>query len=277
MKKTLTRTLSGAVYVAIVVSAIYAGRWLGRPAVGFAIFSTVFLAMAVIGLYEFYHNLDIKGVAVNKGLGYIVGIATYIALTCFAYHHLIIYAVAILPCLWSLVALAQLWRKDERPFATIGYTLTPTIWIVIPLFLMQSIGNYAAGMLMMMFICTWVNDTGAYLVGKTMGRHHMWEYHSPNKTWEGTLGGALFCILCAIFVGPLLQDGLTWWYWAIIGIICSGIGTLGDLVESMFKRSCGVKDSGKIMPGHGGILDRIDSILMIIPFIWALVAMGQLI
>ena len=277
MKKILIRSLSGAIYVALVVFAIYSSIWMGNKLAGFCIFSSLFLIVAAIGMHEYYSNLSIKGIATNKWAGFIAGLLTYVMLTLLGYLRMRNMAVLMLPAICSIVPLCQLWRHDERPFATIAYTLLPIFWVVLPLYMMQPLGNMGAGLLMMVFICTWVNDTGAYLSGMALGKHHLWERHSPNKTWEGTIGGSVCCMLCAIFIGPLLQDGFSWWYWMLIGIICSTIGTLGDLVESMFKRSCGVKDSGNIMPGHGGILDRFDSILMIIPFVIALTAVGALI
>ena len=127
--------------------------------------------------------------------------------------------------------------------------------------------------MMMVFVLIWVNDTFAYLTGMMFGRHKMWERHSPNKTWEGTIGGLLFCVATAIVTGSFFFDFFDNYYcifdWVVIGVICSVAGTLGDLVESMFKRFCGVKDSGNIMPGHGGLLDRFDSLLLAVPFIQA--------
>ncbi len=276
MKKILIRSLSGAIYVALVVFAIYSSIWLDNKRAGFCIFSGLFLAVAMIGLYEYYHNLSRKGIVTNACAGYIAGLLVYVALTILGYLRMRYIAVLMLPAICAIVPLCQLWRRDEHPFATIAYTLLPILWVVVPLYMMQPLGNLGAGLLMMVFICTWVNDTGAYLSGMALGKHHLWERHSPNKTWEGTIGGTVCCLLCAVFIGPLLQEGLTWWYWLLIGLICSGIGTLGDLIESMFKRSCGAKDSGNIMPGHGGILDRFDSMLMIVPFILALAAIGEL-
>ena len=142
---------------------------------------------------------------------------------------------------------------------------------MVPLGMMSDLHSTSAGILMMVFILIWVNDSFAYMTGMLLGRHKMWERHSPKKTWEGTVGGALFCIATAVIVGPIVggHELLNRLDWAVIGLLCSVIGTLGDLVESMFKRSCGVKDSGNIMPGHGGVLDRFDSILMAVPFVCA--------
>lgn len=281
MNKFLTRTLSGAVYVALVVFAIYSSPLLHSRVGGFFIFTGLFLLVALVATGEVYRNLALRGIAVNRWAGYLVGVLTYVGVTLFNILELdevcSFSLYLCLPALWMVVPLCQLWRHDEHPFATVGYTLLPVVWVVVPLLLLQQIGNLALGLLMMVFLCTWMNDTGAYLSGMAFGKHKLWERHSPKKTWEGSLGGLVLSVVVAVGVGPLLVSGLAWWYWCLIALICSVVGTLGDLVESMFKRFCGVKDSGRIMPGHGGLLDRFDSILMIAPFIIALFELGRLI
>jgi len=127
-----------------------------------------------------------------------------------------------------------------------------------------------------MIFFIWINDTGAYLVGSFLGKHKMYERISPGKTWEGTIGGALFCMAFS-FVMVKIFPQLALQHWIAISIIVAVFGTLGDLVESMLKRLAGVKDSGNIMPGHGGVLDRFDSLLFSTPFVFAyLAATGNL-
>ena len=111
--------------------------------------------------------------------------------------------------------------------------------------------------------------------GSLFGKHKMWPRHSPGKTWEGTAIGVVFAVLVGVFVGPLFDSPINLYpdtgrfHWAFLGLICGVVGTLGDLAESMLKRSVGVKDSGNIMPGHGGFLDRFDSLLFILPVVTA--------
>lgn len=276
MKKILTRSISGAIYVIIIVASIYAGRWTGNSTLGEVVFGALFLILGIIGIYEVIKNLSIKGIKCNEPVAYIVGIISYLLVflweqPSFGEGQLWSFGLlTIIPAVMLCVFLAQLWRNDENPIATIGYTLLPTIWVMTPLALTNHIHDAGTGFMMMIFISVWVNDTFAYLTGMMLGRHKMWVRHSPNKTWEGTIGGAIACIAAAIFLGPLIigdELPLNIYDWAFIGLLCSVIGTLGDLVESMFKRFCGVKDSGKIMPGHGGILDRFDSILLAVPFV----------
>ncbi len=277
MNKFLIRTLSGAVYVAIVVCSIFLGKWTDNALLGNAVFACVFFVIGIIGIYEYVHNLELKGVKSNKPMAFIAGIATYVALTIFpkdgtcpdpiTLYYFAMIMVGLVPVLYLTTFLVQLWHNDSEPFTTVGHTLIPSIWIMTPLALLNDVQSVGAGLTMMIFILIWVNDSFAYITGMLLGKHKMWERHSPNKTWEGTIGGALFCIAAAILAGPRFAPETHILGWAIIGLICSVVGTLGDLVESMFKRYCGVKDSGNIMPGHGGVLDRFDSILMAVPFV----------
>ena len=120
-------------------------------------------------------------------------------------------------------------------------------------------------LLMLIFVMIWMNDTGAFLVGCTIGKHRLFERISPKKSWEGFWGGMAFSILSGVLYYYLIDktNGLA--FYIIMGVVTSIFATFGDLVESMFKRSIGVKDSGNLIPGHGGILDRIDSLLFVLP------------
>jgi len=114
----------------------------------------------------------------------------------------------------------------------------------------------------------WSNDTGAYLTGMGFGRHKLFERHSPKKTWEDFIGGVLIAAGVGIIIGHFYTE-LDWMQWAGMGAIIGIIGTMGDLVESMFKRSINVKDSGSILPGHGGLLDRFDGLFLAVPIVYA--------
>ena len=129
--------------------------------------------------------------------------------------------------------------------------------------------DYNPNILLGAFILVWVNDSFAYLVGKNFGKHKLLERISPNKTIEGFIGGVVFTILASILISQFYTF-FSVTLWIITALIISIFGTLGDLVESKFKREAGVKDSGNIMPGHGGILDRLDSVIFVIPFLYIL-------
>ncbi|MDE6270682.1 MAG: phosphatidate cytidylyltransferase, partial [Muribaculaceae bacterium] len=119
--------------------------------------------------------------------------------------------------------------------------------------------------LMMIFIFIWLNDTGAYLVGSQIGRHRLFERLSPKKSWEGFFGGLLFCVVAGICAAMFVHSVVGWWQWIVTSVLACVMATLGDLFESLMKRTLGVKDSGNLIPGHGGILDRIDSLLFVGP------------
>ena len=168
----------------------------------------------------------------------------------------------------------ELFRNKPNPFNNIGFTVLGIIYIIVP-FLLLSITSfditssdisYAPNKLLGFFLLIWANDTFAYLVGIAIGRTKLFERISPKKTWEGTIGG-IICTQGIAYIISIYFTELTMIQWMIIALIISVFGTLGDLVESMFKRSLGVKDSGNILPGHGGILDRFDAVLLCSPFV----------
>lgn len=178
-----------------------------------------------------------------------------------------------------LLLIVELFEKTDKPFQNVAGTLLGIFYAIVPIFLLISISKenvYVEGTLIQKFtpniaagilFLTWINDTGAYLVGSKMGKTPLFPRISPKKTWEGTIGGIVFCILSAFLIHRLLGV-LSLTDWMIIGGLVSIFGTLGDLIESMLKRSVGVKDSGTFMPGHGGFLDRFDAFIFEIPFIF---------
>ena len=276
MNTLIKRTISGAVYVLIIILTIFAGQLLGNEYVGHWIFGLVFGAIGICGTLEVIRNLAKHGIHCNETLAVGLGIICYALVFCCStvaaegLFLLPVTAMKALPAILMFSFIAQLWSKDEQPMTALLYNLLPSLWVMVPLGLSSHIHGSNPWTLMSIFLLIWSNDTFAYLTGMLLGRHKMWQRHSPNKTWEGTIGGALCTIAIALIVGPLLfpnHETGNYLHLTTLALTCSVIGTLGDLVESMFKRYCGVKDSGNIMPGHGGILDRFDSFLMVVPFI----------
>ena len=269
MKNFIIRTLSGAVYVILVVGAIYAGRITNNETTGNVALCILLAAVCMTGTGEIVSMFGKRGDRINKPMAFATAALTYaiIVWAALSTDGTWLYT---LPALWLCTLIVQLWSHDDTPFVTTGHTLLPTIWTAVPLSMMVLLHHKECGLLMLVFVLIWVNDSFAYMTGMLIGKHKMWERHSPKKTWEGTLGGALFCLIAAATVGPMLVKGDTSTAdFIVMGAICSTTGTLGDLVESMFKRYCQLKDSGKIMPGHGGIMDRFDSMLTSVPFIMA--------
>ena len=273
MKNFWTRTISAIVYVVLFIGCIYSGALLRNQFVG-GLILTAFLLFVTCGCtFEFFRIVAKQGATPCRPLGYVLSVA---ALLMFALvpvvgalqgFRLTLMAYTLLPALFALCAIVQLWYHSEQPFRDAAYTMLPMLYAAIPLGLMPWLHfNYNA--LVMVLILVWMNDNGAYMGGSLFGKHKMWPRHSPGKTWEGTVVGVVITLIVAYFVGPLFNNDVAWYHWLAIGLICSVIDTLGDLVESMLKRSVGMKDSGSIMPGHGGFLDRFDSLLVATPFVY---------
>jgi phosphatidate cytidylyltransferase len=180
--------------------------------------------------------------------------------------------------LWFLVMLflliKELYNKQDNPINTLAYTFFGQIYIGLSMMFLARMGfsgnaaedsNYSPVFLMSFFVLIWSCDTGAYMVGSTLGKHRMFERLSPKKSWEGFFGGLLFTVIAAIIISMLFPGYLSLSKWIIFALITVAFDTWGDLVESMIKRSLKVKDSGNMIPGHGGILDRLDSCLLAAP------------
>jgi phosphatidate cytidylyltransferase len=164
-----------------------------------------------------------------------------------------------------------LYRKDDlQPFANLGYTFLGIIYVAVPFALVNELiitsNGYRPRLMIGILLMLWGNDSGAYFAGKFLGKRKLFERISPKKTWEGFFGGLAVSLIVALVCSHFFDD-LGAIQWLITAVIISVTGTLGDLVESLFKRSISIKDSGSIIPGHGGFLDRFDGLLLSMPFI----------
>lgn len=273
MKTFWIRTASAAVYVLLFLGTLYSGRLTGHALLGQLLFGAFLLFVAVGCTFEFFRMVRQHGATPCRTLGYLYAAATILVFVAVPFlglkaFGLMLMAYMLFPALFGLSAIVQLWHHSEQPFREAAYTMVPMLYAALPLALMTVlVGDLGEHALLMVVAMVWVNDSGAYIGGSLFGKHKMWVRHSPGKTWEGTAFGVLVTLVLAYFVGPLLVPEVAWYHWLVLGLICSVAGTLGDLVESMLKRSVGVKDSGNIMPGHGGFLDRFDSLLVILPFV----------
>lgn len=278
MNNFLRRTLTGAGIVLFILG----GFWL-HP-VSFFLTGLILLAGAQ---YEYYLIIRRSDVSPQTVLGMLTGLALYIIATLVSSGVLQQKMFLILIPLIILILVAELYRMGEKPFDSLAHTIFPVIYVAIPfsLFPFAAFSHtglnsilphpeiiFSPGIIVWFFLLVWSNDTGAYLSGITFGRHKLFERISPKKTWEGLAGGLVLAVVVAYLVPGWLGvvDRIQW---VIIAIIISVIGTFGDLVESMLKRSAGVKDSGTIMPGHGGFLDRFDSTILSFPLVYLFITL----
>lgn len=236
-------------------------------------FTAFYLLLSIVSLFEFYKLVKIGGIRPHRNIGMVV--AVLIFLTTAAYHFFKFqdkYLLLIIPIIFA-VFIAELYKKEKIPFANISYTFVGFVYITIPYCFFYSLGflsdfnDYSFHFPLAFLLLLWASDTGAYLFGMNFGKHRLFERHSPKKSWEGFFGGMFTSLLVSYLISTQFTEisPLIWGGMAMI-IVC--FGTLGDLVESMLKRSLDTKDSGSILPGHGGLLDRFDGLLIAAPIVY---------
>ncbi|WP_301401356.1 phosphatidate cytidylyltransferase [Polaribacter huanghezhanensis] len=257
MSPLLTRSLSGIVYVTIFLSAVLFSKFT---------FIALVSIFAICCIFEFHKLILFKNV-----MPYIV----FIGLTFFLVRNptsKIIIPILALTLLASLQLIYRLYSKTKLQSSRLAEKLDISIRYIVFSFCLLILlpyqnGEYESLILISILILIWVNDSFAFLVGKNFGKNKLFQSVSPKKTIEGFIGGVLFSIIASVIIAykTELYSVLDW---VIIALITSIIGSIGDLVESNFKRHAAVKDSGNIMPGHGGLLDRLDSLIFAIPFLY---------
>lgn len=180
-------------------------------------------------------------------------------------------AFMVIPLLFAVLATLELFLSGKHPMQNIGIYLLSIFYIALPLALLSTISYelkaYHPHRILGLLLLVWTNDTGAYLAGRAFGKHKLFERISPKKTWEGTFGGAALTVMVAWGLSHLISD-FSLAQWLALSMVAAIGSNLGDLVESMLKRSVGVKDSGSLLPGHGGFLDRFDAFIFCLPFFW---------
>jgi len=278
MNELTKRTLSGAVYVACVVGCI-----LGHPYA----FSALFAGISILAVDEF-HRL-VKSPRALRIYIFFITVTLWMSVLSFAWRvegseenfHVFGFSFAMAYLLLVIFALLdEIWNHSESPTASWGNLLISQAMIAMPLATMSFLYFLDKWLLLALFVLIWVNDSGAYVVGsltakRPNGNHKMIPHVSPKKSWEGLFGG-LACTIGAAFIlnrfgwfDTIMPENAGLVIPGLFGFLVTAFGTLGDLMESLLKRSIGVKDSGKFMPGHGGVLDRFDSILLAGPIITA--------
>lgn len=256
------RAITGFLFVSIMLASLMLGAF---------VFTLFVLALSVVALDEFYHLITTADIKPQKWMGIASAIAIYLAM----YHYLVKDQPLqqIFLCIPFIVGIfiVELYRKQQRGFHNIAYTLLGLLFAAVPFYFFYALafvdGVYNFHYPLAFLLLLWASDTGAYLLGRNFGKHKLFERHSPKKTWEGLFGGVLSSALAAVLISNYFQE-ISLLHWFLLSVIISIVGTFGDLSESMLKRGLSVKDSGTLLPGHGGILDRFDGLLLAAPLVF---------
>ena len=264
------RAVTGVIFVAVLVGAICGGP---------VSFTILFSLITALTIWEFGTIVERTGeVQMNKRICVLSGVFLFL---CFGYVGLMPGSVEIfIPYLFLMIYLlvSELYKKQKNPVNNWAYGMMSQMYIALSFSLLNvlayhsvsdggadiSMSAYNPVLPLSIFIFTWVNDTGAYCSGMLFGKHRLFERISPKKSWEGSVGGAVLCVVAAMVLAhyfPFMTAG----EWCGLALVVAVFGTWGDLTESLLKRTLGLKDSGHILPGHGGMLDRFDSTLMAVP------------
>lgn len=262
---------------AVVLGAVLASKWS---------FGALVMAIALGGVWEFYRFAEKAGYAPQRAMGLTATAAIIIfsvtlmmsicnelpAVLDGTFLFILVLVVLLLPMMF----ICELYRKSETPIANIGTTLMGIVYVALPMALLPFIPlllsptEWQPWSVIFYIFIIWANDVFAYLFGITLGKHRLFERISPKKSWEGFFGGLLGAMAMGYAAAEILDGNVVVWVGAALVAAISGV--LGDLVESMFKRSVDLKDSGNIIPGHGGWLDRFDALILSLPFVFIYLA-----
>lgn len=262
----LQRSITGVIFVAVLVGCI-----LGGP----ISFTILFALISALTINEFGNIVGRNGeIQINKPICILAGVFLFLG---FGYNGVVPGSVEIfIPYLFLIMYLliSELYKKKKNPVSNWAYAMMSQMYIALSFAMLNvlayhtdgtaSVSQYNPILPLSIFIFNWVNDTGAYCTGMLFGKHRLFERISPKKSWEGSIGGAAFSTVAALIMAhffPFMGTGT----WIGLGLVTVIFGTWGDLTESLLKRTLGIKDSGNILPGHGGMLDRFDSTLMAVP------------
>lgn len=271
LKNLIIRAVTGVFFVTAMVLGILHPHAL----------IVLFALITGLSIWEYTGLVNnIKGVKVNRFISTIIGVYFFLAvagLRLTPVEGFVVFVPYILSILYLLIS--ELYLKNENPINSWAYTMLGQMYIAMPFSMINVLafqqvepGQVTFDYLLPLsiFIFLWTNDTGAYLCGSLFGKHKLFPRISPKKSWEGSIGGGLLVLIVAGVIGYFTNTDtdphmLSIPAWIGLGLVVVVFGTWGDLVESLFKRTLGIKDSGNILPGHGGMLDRFDSSLMAIP------------
>ena len=262
----LQRAITGILFVGVLVGCILYDPWT---------FSALFVVISALTIREFGHLINqVEGVSINKNITMLAGVYLYMAVMAFCTN--LSGSKIFLPYLLLIMYLmiSELYLKKENPVMNWAYSMLSQLYIALPFAMLNVLSfhtnpmdtsvSYNPILPLSVFVFIWLSDTGAYCVGSLIGRHRLFERISPKKSWEVSIGGGIVAIGSSFIFAhyfPIMNMA----EWAGLALIVVIFGTWGDLTESLLKRQLHIKDSGAILPGHGGMLDRFDSALMAIP------------
>lgn len=269
MNNVVQRTITGSVYTALIVLSL-----VFHPIA----FGVVTLLFNLLGLLEFKKIGD--KLSINPGFLWIV-INNLLFLVALTLIFLNIPGSSLIPLLLLLVVLQifPIYQKSGNPFSSMQFSLFGSLYISLPLIILNLIQQHAINeripYTLALFVIIWTNDTFAYLSGMAFGKHRLFERLSPKKSWEGFFGGAIMSVVAALIFNFFFPAKGTM-YWILFAVLSCVASVFGDFVESLIKRNAGIKDSGTLLPGHGGILDRTDSLLLASPIIFIYLSLTNL-
>lgn len=262
------RVISGFLFVVILTACIFIHPFC---------FFGLFFVINAIGILEFAHMASVTHIKINRVMCLISGSTLFTAgfldnylANGFREGYLYFFILTFILCI------SELYRKRTHAFQNVAFSIYVLFYITLPFTLLvylpyMSTGDWQPQIIFFPFLLVWFNDTFAYLFGSQLGKHKLFPRISPKKSWEGAIGGGLTTLAVGFLIAPYIE-GLNMVDTTIISLIVVIFGIFGDLIESMFKRCIEIKDSGHIMPGHGGVLDRLDSIIFAIPAIFVYMA-----
>ena len=282
LRNFLVRTASGAVLLGIVLAAAYGGKYA---------FGSLLLLIVVVGMWEFYNIAAATGARPRRTLGITAGVVLFVT-SYFLYDgyisdmtstfsvDMLIGGVLYFSVLLPMCFIVELFHESETPLRNVATTLMGVCYVAYPMSLMLFIpllitGEWAPEAFLFYLFIVWGNDVFAYLAGVTMGKHKMCPRISPKKSWEGFFGGLLGAMAMGYVASLILEANA--FVWIGLALVAALSGVFGDLVESLFKRSVDLKDSGNFIPGHGGWLDRFDALIFSAPFAFVYAAISTFI
>lgn len=261
MKELALRLSTGLIFLAVVIGGIMLNPYT---------LGLLFYFVGVLGLMEYYTLCKVGGVHTQGTLGFITGTVLYLTIELYKLGSAPVTIISLSIPFFVAIFIYEIYRRRPDPFTNIAHTIIGIIYVMAPLALLnvftfeEIVHDTHRIVVLGFFVILWLNDTGAYVFGRLFGRRKLFPRISPKKTWEGLMGGALAALAGAWAMSRFSQNlGLHEWF--ILALIIVVGATFGDLVESMLKRSLRVKDSSNLLPGHGGILDRFDGVLLASP------------